>query len=431
MSALLRLSLSFVAAGLLGGAAAAQEAAAPGASAPELDRLLEAAREGRAVVRPQAARRLVRYFEGLEGADQRAAVLERLREECGDTIGELAAQGPALIEVLGELGDEDLRARLWAALDDPEFPWRPYAMRSLAESARPGETERFLAYCADDVAPVRAAALGAFEDAAQEPIAAAATARLADEDDRVRRAAADLLARSGEERALYHLVEELRRTDTFLDRPTGEQAAYEARRLLGEHLEAALAYDPAKPPDDAANRAVLRELEQAIEQRSGAPAPELPSAAQAGGPIEGVVLGLELRSCRRGEFFLRWTRSDELLVGLGNPARVPLPAGTAERLLATAAERLAELGDRRFHGEPGCDVEHFHWRPDPAGSSAVWVVSKGPETVEGLRPEALGRLYARLLETLPAGSATDPRLDHLRSRAEAAARSIGGALPSD
>ncbi len=409
---------AFLACGLLAAVIGAQEAAQ---EESELDRLMRAATQGRAVVRPQAARRLVRLWTGGD-EQERAAIVERLVREAGSTPAELAALGSGLVEVLGEFGDERLRDALWEALDDRDFPWRPYSARALGTTARADEEQRYAHLLDDPIAPVRAAALTGLDTLAARTRAALVRARLEDQDDRVRRAAADLLVDWGQPDALWWLLEELAREDSFFGRPTGEQARYQAAQLLTEHLGELGDLDPSQGP--AANRAALAALGRRIEERAG-PRPELPPVARAGERPPPEVIGLELRSCRRGEYFLRWTRDDRLLVGMGRPAVVPLPAGTVAALVEDGTEDIADL-KRRFFGSPGCDVEQFHWQPgeDPM----VWLVSKGPEAVEDLRPAELGELYARLVATLPDDPADDPRLDRLRSRTLAALEAIGGPL---
>lgn len=385
----------------------------------EVERLLRAATEGRAVVRPQAASRLVQWFHAA-GEGERGALLERLRREAGDAPDQLARLGPALIEVLGSFEDAALRSGLWRAVDDPDFPWRPYAVRSVAESARPEEAARFERLLEDPIAPVRAAAITALARLDRRSATEALVARLSDEDDRVRRAAAEQLVAWGRPDALWWLVEEYRRSDSFFDRPTGEQARFAAAKGLARLFGTDLALHPERPGEAAGELSHLAEL---VRARAGE-RPEIAEIARAGEPLEGERLGLELRSCRRGEFFLRWTEDDELWVGQGRPVRVRLAPGTVAGLIA-AAEEAARVTPRRFFGAPGCDLEQLHLL-QPGGELRTWIVSKGPEPIDGLRPAALSELFARLLAGVPDEPHADPRLDRLRSRCRAALLSIGG-----
>jgi hypothetical protein len=58
----------------------------------------------------------------------------------------------------------------------------------------------------------------------------------------------------------------------------------------------------------------------------------------------------------------------------------------------------------------------------------MWIVSKGPEAVDDLRPLPLSALHRELVATLPDGEHLDPRLHRLRSRMLEALASVGGPL---
>ncbi|MAF65031.1 MAG: hypothetical protein CMJ84_05135 [Planctomycetes bacterium] len=382
----------------------------------EVERYLRLAREGSAVVRPQAAQRLVALG---------APAAERLLLECGGSPDELARLGRHLVEVLGEFSDVRLRERLWQALADPDFPWRPSAALALAAAPFPAERAAIGVLFGDPLAAVRAAAVaaaGSLEVAPDEP---ALNALLADPDARVRRAAAMLLYREGDGCALAWLLEELNRDDRFFEQPDGKLARYAAARLLGEALGDTFGYEAEYPLDDERNASAAEALEARFRAACGGELPAVGEIARAGARIEGAVIGLELRSCRRGEYFLRWSVADELFVGTGNAVMVQLPAGTVAGLLTASEACFAELGGRRLFGEPGCDIERFRFRPDPAGRSRAVVISKGQAAVEGLRPAALARLARLLVATLPTDG-LDPRLSNLRARVEAALAAIGG-----
>jgi len=117
------------------------------------------------------------------------------------------------------------------------------------------------------------------------------------------------------------------------------------------------------------------------------------------------------------------------LVGTGNPVRIELPKGTVARLLASAEEQLATL-DGQFWGEPGCDIEQFHYQPDAAKRPRAYRVNKGQAAVEGLRPAQLGVLAQHLCKTLPDAPNEDPRVDRLASRVREALAQLGGEIPA-
>lgn len=396
-----------------------------------LEAYLDKALHGSAVIRPQAAARLVPM--GKVAADRILAVAGAGPERAANPV-DAAQLGSALVEVLGAFQDERLRELLWRCIDDRDFPWRPAAARSLAANplvdGRETETRAFHGLLSDPIAPVRMAAVQAFPRLHPEPLPRMRVELrvcLADPSDFVRRAAAEALAGWGEPEALLWLVEDLRRTDTFFERWSGKNAAYESRRALARLLGDTYGFDPEAPPSHPANAVALEQIEAAVRARIGdRPVPKLPAVARASAPIEGAVLGLELISCRRGEHYLCWTTGDELLVGMGNPARVALPKGTVARLTA-AAQAAAQKIERPYYGEPGCDLEMLRFVETPGTPTRSWIVSKGQASVDGLRPAALGELMRTLLDSIPAQiDSDDPRLTDLRNAALETMAAIGG-----
>lgn len=425
--------------------------------AETIDRHIRFARTGSARIRPQAAMRLVRSHKD--------AAADRLTEVAGDTPDELALLGTALIEVLGMFENEGLRSKLWPALEDPDFPWRPAAARSLAFDPEDSEWDRLKLYVDDPIAPVRVAALdGLFrltvdgdptakrteeelaehEERAFEFLNIAAD-RLDDPNDNVRRRAAILLDARGHGRALLWLVEDLARVDTFFERPSGMMARSNAARDLADRGIELGGYVPMFPPSggEQNNSEALAAIESAVRERARAMTKklpederdlvpsELPEVARAVPPVEGAVIGLELKSCRRGEFFLRWTEGDELIVGDGNPARIELPEGTTRRLLEAARTARLETEGVMF-GQPGCDMETYRM-PRSAGDEGrgaqQFIISKGAERVEDLRPGSLTRFARALVESIPSSDgmrSSDPRTAMLEKRVRSAFASIGG-----
>lgn len=388
----------------------------------DAQRLIDLARSGKAVIRPQAAQRLIRL--GDEGA-------KALLAAAGTSTADFAALGKDLVEVAGAFDSPELRAKLWRSLDDADFPWRPAAAIGLKDRPQAGEQPRFLALIQDPLAAVRNAAvlaLGQLEDLDTKATSKLLAARLpAEEDDRVRRSIAVQLDRWGERWALWYLVADLRRTDAFFGQPTGSLARLRSYPLLAERLGAEdLGFAPAEGPETPSNTAALGRIAVAVEAVAGKPI-ELPPVARSLGPVAGERLGLELRSCRRGEFFLRWTEDDTLLVGRGTPARVQLAKGATQALADLAAKQALTLDGRLFWGDPGCDQETFHLGA-PGQPGGTVLLSKGPQPVDGLRPQGLDVLAREILAGLPSGASEDPRLDSLRSRVEACLLAIGGPL---
>lgn len=383
-----------------------------------LEKWIEHARAGSPAVRPQAAQRLVRA-----GAPAAELLLERASAE-GGGIAEL---GPDLVEVLGAFGSPALRARQLEALAEPDFPWRPAAARGYAAQVTPEERDRLPALLGDPLAAVRAAALDAVRALEARDQGPAVAALLEDPDDRVRRLAACLLSDWGDRSKLAWLRADLSRSDTFFDRPTGTTARYDAWRLLRPRLADPPPFDPGLDP--AAPEA-LAQCDRLAESLPETLAVELPPVARPAGALPECPLGLELRSCRRGELVLRWSSDDELFVGLGNPARLALPEGSSARLLERARKAFASLGEQRFFGAPGCDLEDYLWQ-DPAadaGRAQVFRISKGPAAVAGLRPAPLGELAAEIVASLPEDARDDPRTKDLKRRVRETLAALGGEL---
>lgn len=422
-----------------------------------IDDFIRHARVGSAMMRPQAAARLVRVG---------APAAKRLLEVSGETTDDLALLGTSLIEILGEFDSPKLRAKLWPAMEDSEFPWRPATARSLAFAPEESEWSRFEGYLDDPIAPVRLGVLDALfrisqvegETPAAKAVQATrkraflahARAALVDESDIVRRRAAVLLDARGHGRALFWLLEDLKRNDMFFDRPTGLAARYDAMNQLmdrgidvGSYIpELPAAPDPKGKVKDS-NKASLKAIQEALEERAGlmeAKLPEdlrglvpreIPPVARAGAVIQGAVLGLELKSCRRGDFSLRWTEDDKLIVGYGNAAQIPLPKGTTAKLVELSKKTQAAVGDQVFWGRPGCDAEAYRMPRinGPSDFPQHLIVSKNEQAAEDLRPGALTELGAALAGSIPSDKkllAADSRTRELASRVRGAFASIGG-----
>ena len=375
-----------------------------------LERVFAKARDRTFAARAQAAQR---FAAG--GAPARALALEATA--AGTEA--VAALGPDLVAVLPAL-DAELAARVETALEDPDFPWRPAAARALVPTATAEARGRWVARLDDPIGPVRAEAVDALGFLEARDLLPRLRRALADPDERVRRRAAVVLDGWGERDALYWLLEELRRDDVFLGNPTGRVARSEAARLLADVLGEELELDPFGRPDDANHRALIARVEGLLEARGGTPPEALPNVARATAGDLGEVLGLEIASCRRGEFALRFTADDELLVGYGTPRRLALAAGTSARLVAAFEKAFGAEPGRTF-GDPGCDREAWHLRPAGKGRSSWKSVTKGFRPRPDLRPEALSTLAAALVAALP-----DPAL---AAEVRAALEAVGGELP--
>ena len=398
----------------------AQEATEEKSEETAAQKYVRLAREGRPVVRPQAARRLL---------ELREEAIPILLSASGQDGAGVAGLGKELVAVLGEFDNAELRSHLWTSLDNVDFPWRPSAAGSLAKTANASEAERFDAMLHDPIGKVRVAALEALRQLDRREATSELHKTLSDSDDVVRRRTAALLADWGDPCSLYWLIEDLNREDRFFALRTGSLARYASLNLLKERLESTHEYSARKSPTDPANLAAVTAMRAELGALCKS-APELPEIARAGERSLTDVLGLELRSCRRGEFFLRWTSDDVLLVGTGNPTRIPLPKGTVAKLLDSATKLLGTL-EGQFWGEPGCDIEQFHFQPNPDQRPRAFRVNKGQAAIKGLRPRALGELAQLCCATLPdEPGSLNPGVQRLASRVLEALERIGGKLPA-
>ncbi|MDF1839008.1 MAG: HEAT repeat domain-containing protein, partial [Planctomycetota bacterium] len=364
-----------------------------------LGRLIRAASQGSPIVRPQAAQRLEKM-----GPVAHKAVLDHVRSH-----GDLFGVGPELLEVAaglatpGEDTHRDLRARFWGHVGERDFPWRAALVAGLGRHAQPDERERFVELLEDRLLAVRLAALKSFASEGSETLLPLVQSRLEKEtEDVALRALARRAYELGHAPSLWLLHAERGRSDYFFDQPVGLVARLEAAKFLKALI-------PDGPEFDAQAKV---QTPGAVKQRKawrdrieGIAGPKMESAVDGIAPAGTPVLGLELRSCRRGEFFLRWTDQDQLWVGRGQPRCFDLAKGTHESLIVAARGAAAAMGDRHLTGQPGCDQESFHMRLPDSERSSGYLITKGPAPVPNLRPIALHPLLREMM-----GSLEGPRL---------------------
>lgn len=362
-----------------------------------LAKLINAATQGSPVVRPQAAKRLEKM-----GPVAHKAVLEYVQ---GKT--DLFGVGPELLEVAAGLTeykegeDTELRERFWKLAFDLDFPWRAALIAGLGSKAQDWERTNFDLLFNDRLVAVRLAVLKSLE--AYEPgpfLLSNIQARLEIETEGIaRRALACSAFRLGHKESLWVLYSELSRSDYFFDQPVGLVARLEAAKFLraffpeGPEFDAQAKVDT---PQAVAQRKAWHEHIEAIAGPKPEPATDVGSVAPSGTPL----LGLELRSCRSGEFFIRWTDQDQVWIGRGRPRCFTLKPGTHKSLITAAQGAAAAMGDRKLTGQPGCDQESFHMRLPGSKRSSVYLITKGPAPVPNLRPFQLDPLLRELMATL-------------------------------
>jgi hypothetical protein len=388
------------------GLAAAQKENRREVTPARLEKLIRAATQGSPVVRPQAAQRLEKM-----GPVAHRAVLDYVAGKQNlFGVGPELLQVAAALAVPGDGGRTELRARFWGHVGERDFPWRAALVAGLGKSPQTGERARFVALLSDRLLAVRLAALRSFSAESGKDVLPLLQARQKVETEGVaRRALARRAFEAGQGPALWELFHELDRTDYFFDQPVGLIARLEASRFLktllpeGPEFDAQASVDS---PDAQTQRAAWSEYLKRI----AGPEPQASPGAKP--PAGEPILGLELRSCRRGEFFLRWTDADQLWVGRGRPHCIDLEPGTHLALLVAAQGAAAAMGDQHLTGQPGCDQESFHLRLPGSKRSSVYLITKGPEPVKDLRPFSLNPLLRELMKTLavdelPKGMARD------------------------
>jgi HEAT repeat protein len=315
---------------------------------------------------------------------------------------------------LGALDDPRARALLLRVALDRDFPWRPYAVRALAVRPLPQDRAAFLQLLSDRLAPVReAAALGL--GAAGTPAEASDAllerrslqVALADPSFDVRAGAAEALRARGDASGTGRMVKDLALTRRFFDLDFGEIARRRAWAFVvaaaGDKI-LATGYDPGAPA--IARDAALPAVHDALGIRADDPASR--QAADA----EDVIFGLEVRSCRRGDAFIRLTAGGEIVAGQYDLRRAKVAAATWEEM-RKALEAVRTVPPLPLYGRPGCDFERYYLL-DEEGLRKITV---GPEG----RPPAARRLSALILEALGAGFGSDAAAEHLERIAPYAA----------
>lgn len=243
-------------------------------------------------------------------------------------------------------GGEATRTLLrdWAA--DRAFAWRAQALGGLARRADPVDHARFREGLADKSHAFRIeAARGLLEVAGDDGDREAVAGLLRDDDPRCRvRVALALLARD-DPRGVAEIVVAIEGQDRrFLDDPWGAREAQECVRALRDlDVDASAAVGAPSPERDAA-RERLRAWARGRLPDAALPDALPPTDADFDG-------GLEIRSCRNGDVFFRWTNSGRVAFGL-SPLREATLDGDA---IAALRDALAKTPGVAVHGTVICD----------------------------------------------------------------------------
>jgi len=250
----------------------------------------------------------------------------------------------------------------WAR--DKDFYWRSQALSGLARADNPRLLELrvlFVAGVGDPAQPYRI-------QAARGLIALATTADrervrglLRDPDARVRRSVAEQLADTGDRSGLPVLVQALAGGELeFLGDPWGRREARSAFEALKRATGQSFGYDP--DLGAAANREAI----EAFAKLAGLPAP----ASRPTSAPDRLEIGIEVRSCKHGDLFVRWNDAGSVAFGLEGDSRAQLDAAAAEEL-ARLRKALAPRPDATI-GAVVCDFLRYrgrdpdlHWKCAP------------------------------------------------------------------
>ena len=286
--------------------------------------------------------------------------------------------------------------RTWA--DDREFFWRAQALGGLAHRASPDDAERFRAAVDDPSHLFRVAGARGLHALAKASAKDWTQGRevLADPDPRARVLLALALWDVREPAALPPLVAALADDRAFLGDAWGRRYALQVHQALrraantdfGSQAGASLA-------DNTAAIATVA---------AWAEVPMPPLLLDAGGGDRG---GIEIRSCRHGDLFLRWT-DDELHVGLDRSVRIPLAKAVSDDLrVSFDAVFAVAQAERQTLGQVVCDYLQFQslapvrlWRMAPASVPAA-VAEYCQRLVAACDAEDHGTVAAALRARLP------------------------------
>jgi hypothetical protein len=282
-------------------------------------------------------------------------------------------------ETLGALKDPRIVALLRELLADPEFTWRPAAARALAEHADPSSLEAFRAGLGDKLWGVRAASVLGLERLNDRASAARLKELLGDEIYDVRAQAAKSLHAFGDLAGLPVLVEALRSDTVWFEIDYGQIAREDAWNFLKRLTKDDFGY---KPWESAEARAPgLARFEAWIAKTIPDWRERVPAKARARAEQADYVFGYELRSCQRGDFFLRIDAQDNLVLGYFNLEKAKL-AAAEKRELEAALEGVKAVDRSTAYGEGGCDFEQFYVK-DGARFDKLWIGQRGrPGKVE-------------------------------------------------
>lgn len=334
----------------------------------------------------QDAARIAREVEYANAKDRpqlQAQAVRRLVERGGAAVAEalaafVRANGAnalslACTEALGELKDPRIAALLRELVGNPEFYWRPAAMKALAEHADPADRELFRTGLGDRLWGCRVGAIRGLERLGDREAMPRLRELLGDEVYDVRAQAARSLYAMGDPSGLPVLVEALRADAVWFGIDYGQIAREDAWNFLKKVAGDDFGYKPWDPPDRRA--AGLAKFEAWVARTFPDWRERVPEKARARADRTEYVFGYELRSCQKGDFFFRLDASGNLVLGYFTLEKVPLSA-EERRALEGALEGVRRVDRSIPYGQGGCDFEQYYLR---AGDrfEKLWVGTGG------------------------------------------------------
>ncbi len=386
----MRLRAATLCAAWLVGLAAAQE------SKPSLEKIIERANNASPYIAAQGVKALANV--GLAALPELQGFIERRSRY---------ALSPLFVAWLGDLPpNQDADRVLIDAVRDPAFPWRPIATKSLARRSGGGDLG-FWRSLGDDALP-------AVREACMDGLARCASEHASDRDAVVgilrrhlddvafepRLAAAEALLRCGDRSGLWTLAHALAAERRFFAIDFGELARRRAWLTLQPLVGNDTGYDPGLAP--RRQESALEAVGARVGALVGTESRPTSRASDSQADAEAVLFGLEVRSCRRGDIFLRVTAKGELVVGNYDLRHYPIDPARFAALRVTLTppkaldeEHEARPGQEVWLGRAGCDFER-HYFPDERGLIRVTVGLDG-------RPKSLQAVIdglSDLLETV-------------------------------
>ena len=290
-----------------------------------------------------------------------------------EAIADGGGNGPLTLDAL----------HAWAL--DRDFYWRAQALRGLALRARADDALRakfapsFAQFVEDPAWLMRTFARWIADDPTRDFDAEIAQGQVVRTPEADPRARTKLAALRGDARELFAALGDTR---TFLGDSWGKRRAAEAiaalKNLLGtdggyrvDANEAGASLPEAAQAGslagaEADNAVALARLADAIAQRDGGGNPEF---ARIGDPKLTFLGGIEILSCKNGDFFLRWT-ADGLVQGGATPdcpTSLQIAPAAWQPLLQIAA--TASLPPQ--NGVVVCDKVRIQLRPDLAQAAVA------------------------------------------------------------